>query len=165
MITLVAAMSRGRVIGQDGKLPWSHGSMLHDQFRYRRLIDNQIIAIGSGTYNPQDDYIKNAKHIFLLTTKDVEPADNLTAVSSLHPILETAKLKDVFVVGGAAVFKEFMPHADKLELTYIDADYEGDKFFPEFNDSDWQVINDEAHPADNDNKHSYRFVTLARSAG
>ena len=162
MIILIAAMSRGRVIGKDGTLPWGHGSMRQDQNRFRRMIDGKTIAIGAGTYNPSDDYIQNAEHVFLLTNRDVDDTDKLTALGSLKPVLEAGKLKDVYVVGGAKVFEEFIPHADKLELTYISAKYEGDRFFPQFNESEWRIVNEEAHPADSDNIHPYKFVTLVR---
>jgi len=162
MIVLVAAMSRGRVIGKDGALPWGHGTMKHDQRRFRQLIEGKIIAIGAGTYNPSDDYIQNAGHVFLLTNRDIPNTDKLTALGSLKPVLEAGKLKDVYVVGGARVFEEFLPHADKLELTYISAKYEGDRFFPEFSEGDWQIVNEEAHSADSDTIHPYKFVTLVR---
>lgn len=162
MIILVAAMSHGRVIGKDGGLPWGHGNMKHDQARFRQLVDNQLIVIGSGTFDPHDDYIKNAKRVYLLTTQDMPKTAKVTPISSLQPILKLAKLHDVFVVGGAGVFAQFMPHADKLELTYIHADYDGTKFFPEFAESDWQLVNETSHPADKDNIHPYKFLTLIK---
>jgi len=151
-------------MGKDGGLPWGHGRMKHDQTRYRQMISGKTIVIGSGTYNPDDDYIKNAGHVFLLTTKTAENTNKLTVVSSLKPILETAKLKDVYVVGGAGVFSEFIQHADKLELTYIDAEYEGDRYFPEFDEDDWQLLSEESHLSDDENIHPYKFVTMVRKA-
>jgi len=163
MITMIAAMSRGRVIGQNGRLPWGHGSMKHDQDRFRRLVDGQVVAIGAGTFNQSDDYIQHAKHVYLLTTRDTKVNDKITVCHSMEPVLEAAQTEQVFVVGGARVFEEFMPHADKLELTYIEADYDGDRFFPQFDEEQWRVEKEEPFPADADNRHSYKFVTLIKN--
>jgi dihydrofolate reductase len=159
---MVAAMSHDRVIGHRGRLPWGHGNMKHDQTRFRELVDGQIIAIGRGSFNPEDDYIKHAKHVYLLTSQPMVSADKITVCQKLRPIMEAAKTQDVFVVGGAKVFEEFISLADKLELTYIDADYAGDRFFPAFDETDWQVVKESSYPADTDNHHPYRFISLTR---
>jgi dihydrofolate reductase len=159
---MIAAMSRGRAIGLKGELPWGHGSMKHDQDRFRKLIDGQIIAIGGTTFDPEDDYIKKAKHVYLLTNKAAVSTDKVTVCRSLRPIIEAGKRQDIFVVGGAMVFEELISMADKLELTYIDADYSGDRFFPEFDEKEWRVVKEEPFPADVDNRHPYKFVTLLR---
>lgn len=162
MITMIAAMSRGRTVASKGGLPWGHGSMKHDQKRFRELVDAQVIAIGRGTFDPKDDYIRHAKHVYLLSSKPEHSTDKITVCHGLRPVIEAAKNQEVFVVGGAKVFEEFISLADRLELTYIDADYAGDRFFPEFNEAEWQVEKEESFPADSDNIHPYRFVTLTR---
>lgn len=162
MITLIAAMSRNRVIGNAGKLPWGHGSMTADQDRFRQLIRHQVIVIGRGTFNPDDDYIQNAKFVYLLTSQDASYGGNIRAIDSIQPVLQAAQTQDVFVVGGAGVFAELIDYADKLELTYVEANYDGDKFFPKFDKTDWQVVAEESHSADKSNTHPYKFVTLTR---
>lgn len=159
---MIAAMSRGRVIGRKGELPWGHGSMKDDQNRFRRLVDGQVIAIGGATFDPDDDYIKNARHVYLLTNKAVASTDKITVCHSLRPIIEAAKNQDIFVVGGAMVFAELVSLADKLELTYIDADYQGDRFFPDFDEQKWRVEQEKSFPANADNRHPYKFITFLR---
>jgi dihydrofolate reductase len=68
----------------------------------------------------------------------------------------------VFVIGGEAVFKLALPHAKKLYLTYIDADFPGDTFFPPINPAEWQEISCQRHAADEKNPYPYRFVVLER---
>lgn len=161
MITLVAAMSRGRVIGLNGGLPW-HRTMKTDQHRYKAMTRGKVVVIGSSTFDPEDEYLKHTSHIYLFTNKAMEPTQHVTPTTSVKPVLEASSSGDVLVLGGASIFEQFLSFADKLELTYIDADYEGDRFFPEFDEREWSIISDEAHEADENNKHNYRFVTLRR---
>jgi dihydrofolate reductase len=162
MITFVAALSHGRVMGLRGGLPWGHGTMKTDQQRFRDLARDKPIVIGSRTFDPEDDYVKNASHVYVFTHDKPPNSDHITAITSVDPILELSRKQEVIVVGGANVFEQLLPYADKLELTYIDADYEGDRYFPEIDEADWRVVHEESHAVDRNNRHPYRFVTLER---
>ena len=162
MITLVAAMSRGRVIGKDGGLPW-HRSMETDQHRYKLMTRGKTVVIGSNTFDPKDEYLQHTKHVYLFTNEAVEPTEHVTPTTSIESVVGSTSHEDILVLGGASIFEQFLPYADKLELTYIDADYEGDRYFPEFDEREWNIISDESHKADEHNKHAYRFLTFVRN--
>jgi dihydrofolate reductase len=88
----------------------------------------------------------------------------LKAVSpSIDQALEMAKgAEEVMICGGASVYKQFLPLAQNLYLTYIHHSFEGDTFFPEFNMNDWNEIKREDHQPDEKNVYSYSFVVLDR---
>ena len=70
--------------------------------------------------------------------------------------------KDLFIIGGAKLYKQFLPIADRIELTIVDTVSAGDAYFPSFDESEWTVLHEEAHQADEKNLLSYTFRTLVR---
>ena len=82
---------------------------------------------------------------------------------SVDEVMELTKNDgEVMVSGGAAVYQQFLPLAQRLYLTFIDQDFEGDTFFPEFNMADWKEVSREDHEPDEKNKYKYSFVVLER---
>lgn len=162
MISFVAAMSRGRVIGNKGKLPWGR-TMDDDRQRYFALITGKPIVMGSGTYHTDSQENQLAERVYVLTSRDIELSEHAEIIRDTDAVLALAESEgEVIVAGGGKVFAELMPHADKLYLTYIDTDLPGDTHFPEFDEKKWRMVEDAAHPADQNNAYDYRFVTLVR---
>ena len=82
---------------------------------------------------------------------------------SVNEVLEMAKNDgELMISGGASIYKQFLPLADKLYLTYINQDFEGDIYFPEFEASDWKEVSREDYEPNEKNKYSYSFVVLER---
>lgn len=88
-------------------------------------------------------------------------APGCIVVHSIDESLEAAKdFEEVMIIGGASIYKQFLPLTNRLYLTLIDADFEGDTFFPEFDYSDWKEIERVKNEPDKDNPYKYTFLTL-----
>ena len=107
--------------------------------------------------------LKNRKNIILNDDLDYIPPDGCFVAHSIDELLEMVKDEnEVMICGGASVYRQFLPLADKLYLTYIHQNFEGDTFFPEFNMADWNEVSREDHEPDEKNKYKYSFVVLER---
>lgn len=161
-ISLVAGVSQNGVIGHDGALPWR---LKEDLRRFARLTRGSSVIMGRKTF---DSIIKQLGHpltsrqnIVLSKNPDLH-YEGAEVVRSLDEALETAKSEEVFVIGGEQVFNIALPRANKMYLTEVEADLEGDTKFPDFNESDWAVIAQEPHPADSENEYPVTFRTFKR---
>ena len=101
-------------------------------------------------------------NIVVTHRRDYE-ARGAIVVHSIEAALEAARCCDeVMVIGGAEFYRQLLPQADTLYLTRVEAEFEGDTFFPEIDPGEWQETGSEAHTADERNPWPYRFVTLER---
>ena len=159
IISLIAAMSRNRVIGKNNKLPWD---MPADMNYFRNMTKNKPVIMGRKTYEsigrPMPDRIN------IIITRDKEyKAEGCIVVSNVDDALKSVKgNKEVMVIGGAQIYKEFLPKADRIYLTIIDEEIEGDTYFPEFNKDEWKETKREEHKADKKNPYPYTFLVLER---
>ena len=163
IISLIAAMSNGRVIGKDGLLPWSLPS---DMKRFRQLTMGKSIIMGRKTFESIGKGLSGRVNIVL--TRDLcYCADGCTVVHSIGKALRIAlkhgsTQQEVMVIGGASLFEQFLPRADRIYLTQIHAHFDGDTYFPEFGSDDWRTEKRIDCFHDKDNSHNYSFLTLYR---
>lgn len=161
MISLVAAMSKNRVIGNQGKLPWGK-TMPSDIKRYLEIIDGKTIVMGAKTYAGAD-HARDKSQIVILSRRDLELPDGVRQVKSVDEILALEKeIGDIVVTGGGQVFKLMIEHADRLYLTVVDEVFEGDAFFPEVDENKWVIEQSDKHPKDELNAYGYEFVDYIR---
>ncbi len=142
-IFIVAAMSKNRVIGKDNKLPW--GKIAKDMKRFRQLTDGKFVIMGRKTYESIGQPLPNRVNI--IVTKQLDYRDRVPqsciVVSTLAGALEFAQHRNVYVIGGAEIYKQAMEAADVMFLTLVDRECEGDAYFPEFGD-EWEEIRSDA---------------------
>lgn len=149
-------------MGNAGKLPWGR-SMVADRVRYHDIIRGKNVVMGAGTYNAKSQENELANRIYVLSRREIELSPRAELVKDINSVLSIGKTEEELVVaGGGQVFAQLLPHADKLYLTYIDAELEGTVYFPEFDEADWEKVEDEAFVKDDQNPYDYRFVTLLR---
>lgn len=126
-VTLVAAVARNGVIGRDGDLPWH---LPEDLRRFKELTMGGTLVMGRKTYESIGRPLPGRRTVVVTRQPDWSQPGVETA-SSVEEALEIAGDGDVFVVGGAEIYRRALELVDALELTEIDADYEGDTFFPD----------------------------------
>jgi dihydrofolate reductase len=161
MISIIAAMSKGRVLAQNGVLPWA-GKMKNDVQHYRNTIKDQAVLMGLGTYE-EGASTKLPSKLYILTHQQPSLPEGVEVVQSIEDALEVAKKNpELIVAGGASVFEQMINYTDRLYLTYIDAIYEGDRYFPDIVEDNWTTTKEESFQADDENIHPYKFVTLTR---
>ena len=161
-ITCIAAMGENRVIGRDGGLPWH---LPADLKRFQRATRGHTIIMGRRTWESLGKPLADRRHIVVSRRRDLPVPDGVELVGSFDEALEVAARTgpaEVFVVGGASIYAEAIPRADRLVLTLVHASPPGDVFFPEFDESAWVRVEDERRPADARNPHDVTFRTYER---
>lgn len=130
MVSIIVAITKNRVIGNEGKIPWR---IKGEQKRFRELTTGNVLIMGRKSYEEIGHPLPNRKTILISNTIKVEE-ENCTTVGSFDEAME--KLRDydgeIFVAGGARVYDEAIKIADRVYLTVIDMEIEGDRFFPEY---------------------------------
>jgi dihydrofolate reductase len=158
-ISLIVAMSQNRVIGRGGRLPWR---LAADLRRFKRLTMGHHLIMGRKTHESIGRTLPGRISIVISRQADFAPP-GVVAVDSLDEALATAAGDpEVFVIGGGEVYQQALPMVDRVYLTLICTDIEGDTFFPEFATEDWRLVEDIPHPADDRNEFAYRFLVYDR---
>lgn len=137
IISIVAAMTDKGVIGGNNSLLWN---IPEDLKHFKQLTLNKPIIMGRKTYESLPDVLPNRPHL-VLTSQYIHCPPNVYTMSNAYEAVEFAGRfsEEVFVVGGAQVYEEFLPFADVLYLTKVHQEFEGDTFFPSLCD-DWESV-------------------------
>lgn len=155
IISLIAAMGRNRVIGKDNSLPWK---LPADMKRFRELTLGKPVVMGRKTFESIGKPLPNRKNIILTRDKNYR-ADGCIVVHSAKGALKAAEgAQEAMIIGGEQIFREFLPKASRMCLTFIGKDFEGDAYFPEYSKNEWKEVKREEH----ENDYEYAFVDLER---
>ena len=137
IISLIAALDKNRVIGKNNRLPWH---LPQDLARFKALTRGHAIVMGRKTYESIGKALPGRVNI-VVSTNESFSAPGCIVAGSLQTAIEISKNEtEIFVIGGANLFAQALPFADKLYLTVIDHSFEGDAFFPEFDQKTWQEV-------------------------
>jgi dihydrofolate reductase len=160
MISLIWAMDENRVIGLHNQLPWR---LPEDLKFFKRVTMGHPIAMGRKTYESIGKPLPGRENIVITRDESFLP-EGCVIMNSMEEFFEyTAQMDDeVFVIGGAEIFKEIMPKADKLYLTMIHEQFEGDTYFPVFDIDKWQLETREKGIKDEKNPYDYEFLIYKR---
>lgn len=161
-IALIAAAADNDVIGRNNDLPWR----LPDEFRHfkRKTLRHHVI-MGRRTWESQGAKPLPDRVNVVVTSQRDYVAEGARVVGSLDEALELARAEgedEAFVIGGTALFAEALPIADRMYLTRVHAEPEGDTRFPSFDADDWRVIEREEHAADARHAYAFTIMTLER---
>jgi dihydrofolate reductase len=159
MIQLVVARARNGVIGRDGTLPWH---LPEDLKRFKRLTLGTAMVMGRKTFDSLPGLLPNRRHI-VVTRNGEWRAEGAEVVHSLPEAFALAGPDDVSVIGGAEIFRLALAFVERVELTEVLAEVEGDTVMPDPRDSGyWRESLREEHAAANGSP-AYAFVTLERA--
>lgn len=132
MISLIVAVSKNNVIGNNGTIPWK---IKGEQKRFKELTTGRTIIIGRKSFQEIGKPLANRKTILISSTENIV-ADNCTTVKSLSEAFDLVKGEnEVFIAGGGQVYKEALPYADRIYITVIDKEIEGNVYFPEIDEN------------------------------
>jgi dihydrofolate reductase len=158
-VTLVVARATNGVIGRDGTLPWRISA---DLKRFKRLTLGSAMVMGRRTFDSLPGLLPGRRHI-VLTRDRGWSAPGAEAAHDVNEALALAGDEPVSVIGGAEIFKLFLPFADRVELTEVRKDVPGDTFMPDPRASGgWLEIAREEHAAEGETP-AFAFVTLERN--
>lgn len=158
-VYIIAAMDRNRVIGKGGALPWK---LPADLKHFAAITRNNTVVMGRKTYESIGARLPDRRNIVISTSKELI-APGCLVVPSFEAAMENVfPTENVFAIGGGSVYEAAMPLAERLYLTEIDAEIDGDTFFPEFNRDEWKEVSREHHEPDEKNQYPYDFVLYER---
>lgn len=166
IVSAIAAVADNGVIGRDNDLPWQ---LPDDMAFFKRMTLGHPIITGRRNYEsvpPKYRPLRGRLNI-VITRDPAYEAPGAIVVTSLEAALERAKeeqSEEVFIIGGGQIFREALEKdlVDRLYLTHVHADVEGDAHFPRIDPSDWQEQRRERHEADDRHAHAFSFVSLDR---
>jgi len=163
MISLIVAKADNGVIGRDNKMPWHIPAELK-HFKARTM--GKPIIMGRKTFDSLGRVLPGRPHVVISRSALSLPA-NCYAARSLQEAISTAQTLaeqgEVVVIGGAEIYRQALPLVDRLYLTEVHIEPEGDTWFPELNPGDWQETEREDVPADADSAIAYSIVTYQRN--
>ncbi|HLB15045.1 MAG TPA: dihydrofolate reductase [Burkholderiales bacterium] len=158
LTALVAALARNRVIGVGNRLPWR---LPEDLARFKRLTMGAPVIMGRKTRESIGRPLPGRRNIVVTRARDVNWEGCIVAHSLDEALALARDAGEAFVIGGAELYAQALPRADRLYLTLIDADYAGDASFPEFDAAAWrEVARESGVSAD---RVGYAFVDYERA--
>ena len=158
-ISIVVAMAANRVIGRDNQLPWH---LPADLQHFKQTTMGKPILMGRKTWESIGRPLPGRTNIVITRDENYE-APGCVVVHSIEAALQAAAKQDeVMIIGGAEFYRQLLPRTNRIYLTRINEDFEGDILFPELISSEWQEVERVDCDADDKNPHSYSFIRLDR---
>ncbi|VBB45640.1 Dihydrofolate reductase [uncultured Paludibacter sp.] len=161
-VSIIVAVADNYAIGKNNKLPWH---LPADLKRFKELTTGHAVVMGKRTFESlPNGPLPNRKNIVLTTILEGD-FDKYYEATSLRDALELCeKEKQVFIIGGASVFKQALdfPDINTMYITWIHASFEADIYFPKFDTTKWKEISREDHQADEKNPFAYSFCEYKR---
>ncbi|MGX9292938.1 type 3 dihydrofolate reductase [Bacillus sp. A015] len=162
MISMIVATGKDRVIGQDNQMPWH---LPADLAYFKKVTGGRTIVMGRKTFESIGRALPNRRNIVLTTSPSFQ-REGCEVVHSIADILTIGKNeKELFVIGGSKLYEEMMPYADRLYITHIHHAFEGDRYFPHYNEDEWTIVSREKGHRDEKNPYNYEFVVYDRKEG
>lgn len=159
IISMIAALARNGVIGKEMGLPWRLPS---DLKRFKSITMGKPIIMGRRTHESIGRPLPG-RHNIVVTRNRSFRAPGCTVVYSVDAALEAATgNEEAVIIGGAELYRQLFPRAERLYLTFIDREFDGDTYFPEFDRSEWTEVLAESVKTSEDTPHPYQFVILER---
>lgn len=159
MISLIVAMDRNRVIGNNNRMPWR---LPADLAYFKNLTLGNTVVMGRKTLESIGKPLKGRKNIVLTRDKGYT-REGCLIVNSIEDALKEIKNKqESFIIGGAEIYSLFLPFAKKLYITYIDHEFQGDTYFPAINYEEWKVISRTPGEKNRENIYNYYFEVYER---
>jgi dihydrofolate reductase len=157
-ISFVVAMDRHRAIGRDNQLPWH---LPADLKYFRQLTSHHTILMGRKTYESIGKPLPNRTNV-VLTQRTDYVAPGCEMVHSLEDALRFGTSDELFVIGGAEVFRALFPIANRMYITWIDDEFVADTYFPAFDDGKWQLTSRTPGERNEQNPYTYEFQVYER---
>lgn len=161
MLSIIVAKASNNVIGKNNSLIWH---LPEDLKRFKALTTGHTIIMGRKTFESLGRILPNRKHVILCNDMEMNINDDrvevLEDISMLDKYINSEE--ENFIIGGATIYRLLMPYANKMYITEIDQEFDGDVSFPEINKEEWKVIDIEKGLKDENNPYDYNYVTYVR---
>ena len=161
-VTLIAAMARNRVIGRDNRLPWR---LPPDLRRFKQLTMGHMLLVGRKTFESIGRPLPGRTMLVASRQEGYAP-EGVRVVRSVQEALDVAREggeTELFVAGGAEIYRQTLPVADRLHLTRIEEDVPGDAYFPEYDETQWRLVDREDHEPSEETPFAWSFQVYERA--
>jgi dihydrofolate reductase len=155
MISIIVAYAHGRVIGREGRIPWH---LPDDLQHFKHITTGHTVVMGRKTYESIRHPLSERRNIVL--THNDEPAG--AGIEVVHSKEDVLALGDVFIIGGASLYRQFLQFAGRLYITEIELDVEGDAFFPKWRPDDFTLISSREGVLNKKNTIPHTFLLYER---
>lgn len=161
MLSIIVAVAENNVIGKDNQLIWH---LPEDLKRFKQLTIGHTIIMGRKTFESLGRVLPNRKHIVLCKSNRLEIQDENVEVISDIKLLDKyiQSEEENFVIGGASIYELLMPYVNKMYITKIHQDFEGDVYFPKVNEEEWRITLKENGLRDEKNPYDYEYINYER---
>jgi dihydrofolate reductase len=164
IVSLIAAVTRNNVIGKNNDLPWK----LPDDMKYfMETTKGHAVIMGRKNFDSLPPKFRPLKDRFNIVISKSYKDENVCVVSSIESAFDQAKAnstnEEIFVIGGAQIYKLALPFADRLYLTEIDTVLDGDTYFPAVDKGEWMEVSRRHHPSDERHAFAFDFVVYERN--
>ncbi|MGF9910358.1 dihydrofolate reductase [Brevibacillus porteri] len=155
MISLIVAYARNQVIGKDGDMPWH---LPADLKNVKELTTGKTIVMGRKTFESIGKPLPNRRNVVLTRSQDFHPE----GVDVVHTKEEVLTMGDVIIFGGSEIYRQFLDVVDRLYITEIDLETEGDTFFPAWDRDAYNLVDKREGIVDEKNVHPHAFYVYER---
>lgn len=161
MLSIIVAIAENNVIGKDNKLIWH---LPEDLKRFKRLTTGKNIIMGRKTFESLGRVLPNRKHIILCNDKQMDiDNENIEIIDDIAKLDSYIKSEEEnFVIGGATIYRLLMPYANKMYITHIHQEFEGDVYFPEIKQTEWSILQKEKGIQNEKNPYEYEYIDYVR---
>ncbi len=163
IVSFIAAMGTNGVIGRDGQLPWV---LPGDLKRFRSITWGKPIIMGRKTHESLGRPLPGRTNVILSRQPDFHATGCRVAHSPNEAlaIARDEKAEEAVVIGGSEIFEAFRPNCQKIYLSIVEGNFEGDTFFPMslLESADWEIVQEESCPADDRNRFKSRYLVYQR---
>jgi dihydrofolate reductase len=160
-ISIIVAVAENNAIGKDNKLLWH---LSEDLKRFKRLTSGNPVIMGKNTYFSLPVRPLPKRKNIVITDVPGEQIDDCTMAYSIEDAIEKMdNEKENFIIGGASIYRQFMPYADRLYITWVHKSFDADTFFPEVDEKEWKEISrEDITETDEKNPYPHSFVIYER---
>jgi len=158
-VSIIVAASTNNVIGAGGKLPWK---IPDDLKRFKRLTMGKPIVMGRLTFDSIGRPLPGRQNIVITRQPGFVARGSDVVDSPAAALRAAADADEVMIIGGSQIYDLFLPTADRIYLTRVHAEIDGDACFPDIDDNEWTLVERESHEAGEGNEYAFDFLTYAR---
>lgn len=159
MISLIAAVARNRVIGAGNRLIWH---ISEDLRHFKTITSGHPVIMGRKTFESLGRPLPNRTNVVISRQTDYRAEGCIVVDSLVNALLLFPAAEEVFIIGGAQIYAQALPLADRFYLTEVDADFSGDTYFPEWDRSEWRLTEQDSFPRGEKFPHPFTFLRYDR---
>ncbi|NOR43935.1 MAG: type 3 dihydrofolate reductase [Gammaproteobacteria bacterium] len=159
IISIIAAMDRNNLIGNNNQLPWH---LPADFAHFKSVTMGKPIVMGRKTFESIGKPLPGRTNIVLSRNAETQFEGVICVTAFEDALAVVSDADEVMVIGGSSIYEMLLPQINRMYFTFVDAAFEGDAWFPDYDEKEWVEIDSVTRQADDKNKYSCRFVTLER---